>query len=414
MKKTLWMLGVAVAALTSCTQSEVVDVPESRVIQFDTFVGKSTRAAIPINQHQNSHYEGENPPLDNLFQFWVFGTQSNMEELKFDGTEEKARVYYSNDNNTFTYDKHLTWEFGKTYNFAAYSNGNYPLVDNAQLDTEVTTASLVAVEFTDLKDENNDDKIYGSKLFFDDYTVGNLDLLAAITKTVVLPQNASVVDAVPLSFQHMLSLINIRLENNSKDIHMQIADMQFNAIITDDCSYIVNADNTDVTVATRTIVWENINDDYDDNETDDKINGQYTFEGTGGINADDADTETVNGAKYLAPGQAIEMTYFVIPQNNQNISSVQLTTQSYHYDESVTNGPKYTIANPVSPEPSVHNISLAVNVTGHESWQPGYVYSYVGSLTADAHPIHFKVEKVNDWEDNVIAIGGSGSSIVNN
>ena len=37
------MLAVAVAAITSCTKSEVVDIPESRLIGFDPFVGKQTR-----------------------------------------------------------------------------------------------------------------------------------------------------------------------------------------------------------------------------------------------------------------------------------------------------------------------------------------------------------------------------------
>ena len=53
MKKTLWMLGVAVAALTSCTQSEVLDVPESKMIAFDSFVGKPTRAIDDVGDAKN-------------------------------------------------------------------------------------------------------------------------------------------------------------------------------------------------------------------------------------------------------------------------------------------------------------------------------------------------------------------------
>ena len=92
MKKTLWMLGVAVAALTSCTQSEVLDVPESKMIGFEPFVGKSTRAAQMIQQAQRS---GENAP-DNLYQFWVFGIEGGDVTL-FNATDDEAKVYFKSD-----------------------------------------------------------------------------------------------------------------------------------------------------------------------------------------------------------------------------------------------------------------------------------------------------------------------------
>ena len=39
MKKSLWIFGVAVIALTGCTNNEVVDIPQSRAINFsNTFV----------------------------------------------------------------------------------------------------------------------------------------------------------------------------------------------------------------------------------------------------------------------------------------------------------------------------------------------------------------------------------------
>lgn len=406
MKKTLWMLGVAVAALTSCTQSEVVDIPESRIIQFDTFVGKSTRAAIPINQYQdNNQYDTETPPKSNLYQFWVFGTQSDMDELKFDGTDEKAKVYFHKANNTFLYDNHLTWKFGETYNFAAYSNGNKPLVENAEYNTPVTTP-LAAVTFGDLK---NNDVIYGSKLFFDDYTVGDMDLLAAIAPTTTLPQNAGDVTPVPLYFEHMLALVNIRLENNTEDLHMQIADMTFNAITKDDCSYMINVANSNETKETRTIVWENMDSQYGDGNTNDRVtSGTYTFKGTAkGVETSNFSTDPND---YLAPGQALELTYFVIPQDNQNIKNIELNTQSYHRQETVGNNEEttytYTLSNN-NGSIKTHKVSLAVPNQGHTSWQPGYRYSYTGSLSGNAHFIHFAVMSVTDWSANNTEINGS-------
>ena len=59
MKKSFLMLGVAAMALASCTQNEVVEYADSRAIQFDAFVGKSTRAVTELK-------------TDGLTQFNVF------------------------------------------------------------------------------------------------------------------------------------------------------------------------------------------------------------------------------------------------------------------------------------------------------------------------------------------------------
>ena len=58
MKKSLLMMGVAIAALSSCTQSEVLDVASQGKIGFgNSYIGKSTRAAQIIeNDAFNSFY----------------------------------------------------------------------------------------------------------------------------------------------------------------------------------------------------------------------------------------------------------------------------------------------------------------------------------------------------------------------
>ena len=49
MKKSLWILGVAVIALTGCTNNEVVDIPQSRAINFsNAFVNNTTRADVGV------------------------------------------------------------------------------------------------------------------------------------------------------------------------------------------------------------------------------------------------------------------------------------------------------------------------------------------------------------------------------
>ena len=46
MKKSLFVLGVAAAVLTGCSQSEVTDIAESSAIKFSkAFVGNPTKSA---------------------------------------------------------------------------------------------------------------------------------------------------------------------------------------------------------------------------------------------------------------------------------------------------------------------------------------------------------------------------------
>lgn len=61
MKKSLFVLGVAVAALASCTQSEVLEVAENRAIGFDAFVGNTTKT-LPSSVAK-----------DNFRKFYVYG-----------------------------------------------------------------------------------------------------------------------------------------------------------------------------------------------------------------------------------------------------------------------------------------------------------------------------------------------------
>ena len=102
MKRGLYKLGVAVAALSGCSQSEILEVAEGRAIGFSSFVNNNTRAAIT-----------EIAETDDLTEYYVYGYHTDnipvFENVKVttNGTEYTAY-----------------WEQGKTYNFAAYSDGN--------------------------------------------------------------------------------------------------------------------------------------------------------------------------------------------------------------------------------------------------------------------------------------------------
>lgn len=395
MKKTLWMLGIAVTALTSCTQNEVLDVHESRKIQFDPFVGKNTRLAMPINQAQNSNYTGA-APLDNLFQFWVYGTEDGS--TKFDGTEETARVFYSNSLNGFTYNNHLTWDLGNSYFFAAYSNGNYPLLKtgSAELNTEVNNNES-SVSFSEIKE---DDNVVGTQLFIDDYQVGNLDLLAATTGKIIPTDNT--LDPVPFNFDHMLSLIVIELKNEHKDLYFQIDPLMFRGITKDDCAYMYTLEGN-----SKSVVWENITPSLKEATGDEDLPtmGNYDFKGTDkGIQVGQLSS---NSEDYVGPGQSLRMVYFVIPQDNSDLKAeddkdIILKVQTYQYEKETGT---FSLAKAGS-DPEEYKVSLAITDETHNVWQPGFLYNYKAVLSGDAHFIHFTAS-VDDWKDTQYSVGSS-------
>jgi hypothetical protein len=60
MKKSLLLLGVAVAAITSCTNDEVLDINKNTNITFDGFINKGTRTVTSTT-------------TGDLQKFYVFG-----------------------------------------------------------------------------------------------------------------------------------------------------------------------------------------------------------------------------------------------------------------------------------------------------------------------------------------------------
>ena len=107
MKRSLFMLGVAVAALSSCSNNEVLDIAESNAIKFsNTFVGKPTRGVTA-------------PELttDNLKEMYVFA--SNEDGQVFD--DNPKLVYRIGETNEWGYDNLVAWEASKNYNFVAYA-----------------------------------------------------------------------------------------------------------------------------------------------------------------------------------------------------------------------------------------------------------------------------------------------------
>lgn len=194
MKKSFFVLGVAVAALASCTNEEVVDMPQSRAIQFGTFVNHSTRSSVSEITEQN------------LQKFFVFGNYDDSwtpvyTNVQVDGGTVGTEGTVWNPTQT------AYWIEGKKYRFGAYFDG----------ENSNNSVSFNARE---------------QKLTFENYMVDNeKDLIVAIPeeKTAQASDNAP----VELSFYHMLSQVKFTFENtDAHNYTMKISDIKVNAVKT--------------------------------------------------------------------------------------------------------------------------------------------------------------------------------------
>lgn len=165
MKKGLWMLGLAAAAMTSCTQSEVLEVAENRAIGFESFVGKSTRAVNDLTDESNFN------------KFFVYGSYENGGSYVdvYDGES------VSKETGSWVNEKLQYWVNGKGYKFAAYSDGNEELTSGVTFADATGTLQIA------------------------DYVVGTKDLIAV--DKVSQDGLASGNNKVALKFSHLLSKV---------------------------------------------------------------------------------------------------------------------------------------------------------------------------------------------------------------
>ena len=187
MKNSLFLLGAAaVAALSSCSQSEVMEVAENRAIGFNAFVNNNTRAITELTK-------------TNLIKFNVFG---------YHGTNTpdytNTLVTGSGITNEWTISGAAYWQKDNAYEFAAYSDGNNSLANEN-------------VSFAE------------KKLTISNYTVSTNDLIAAQTSVASQNDITKYVD-VNLNFYHLLSQVKFTFSNSdSRDYIMKISDLTITA-----------------------------------------------------------------------------------------------------------------------------------------------------------------------------------------
>lgn len=190
MKKSLFVLGVAVAALASCTNEEVTEVAQNRAIGFNSFVGNTTKADI----------SGKGG--DSFTKFYVFGdTQASGGQ--WDDVFTNTDVLW--ETSEWNVQKDAYWIAGNAYEFAAYSDGNNSF-SGASFAPDTKTLS------------------------FSNYEAGNNDLVAELASVVSATADQG---DVSLTFEHLLSKVQFTFTTDaSEDITIKINSVKFNAVKT--------------------------------------------------------------------------------------------------------------------------------------------------------------------------------------
>lgn len=273
MKRSFFVLGVAVAALASCTNEEVVDMPQSRAIQFGTFVNHSTRSNVTGTTDKN------------LTKFFVFGNygEGTWTPVYSNVQVNGGQVGGTGDQEVWTPAQTAYWIDGKKYRFGAYSDGG----------NQNSAASFNANE---------------QKMEFDNYTVDNTkDLIVAIPADVTA--KASDNPRVDLSFYHMLSQVKFTFENtDSHDYIMEISDIKVNAVKTAMGTATYNSTGS----GAPTIDWE----------TESALKEDYDF-------------GTLNDIAEEVGDDTHSTTCFVIPQKNQDLEVTFTATFSDESGETI-------------------------------------------------------------------------------
>ena len=327
MKKSLFMLGVAVATLSGCSQSEILEVAEGRAIGFSSFVNNNTRAAIT-----------EITQTDDLT-YYVYGYHSNdipvFENVKVttDGTEYTAY-----------------WEKGKTYNFAAYSDGNNKI--NSDISFSLTEGE--------------------GKLTISNYTPDNSkDLVAAIAEELTC-SDPSAQREVALTFKHLLSQVKFTFTNtDSRSYTMKISDIQIaDAIKTASVEF--TGTGSDATPE-----WS----------------GYQTGSGVVAYEFDDLGDIASDGTH--------ETECLVIPQSNENL---QVTFTATFWDNASSE------QEPIRTGKFVASLKYTGSTSGTTAnkWTAGFRYNYTAKVNAkdieddqkpeELHPIQFEAT-VSGWGD---------------
>lgn len=360
MKKNLFLLGLAVAAMTGCTNDEVVDMmqPTQKAIGFESFVNKTTRAITETTSPGNDLSTG-------MKKFHVYGyyNYDAGTVTEFNGWEVTRQEVT---NNTTT---SLLWEYtvpsGKTqpywtankYYFAAVAQGNDAAkVDNvtfgsvtetADDGTETTTEGVLKIENFTVAYENNQTVTVCNA---NDLVADIVDVEGSIGKT----------ERVSFNFDHLLSKIQFKIINTSTDgSTVDITAVKINGL-KNTGTFTAARGNTaaDFSDALTCENWEAIGSAYTD---------FIAYQATTDVEPDD---DVLTSAEFL-----------VLPQDLDGLTVTLIATYRDGNGSIVDE----------------QNLTLNLSQTNYTSWKPQNAYLYQIGLPSSAKPIKFDVTGVEGW-----------------
>lgn len=137
MKHQVFLLAAVAAVAAGCTKSETVGSADGKWIRFDNaFVGNATKAITALDD-------------ETIEKMYVYGTSSSNNSL-FSNQEVTKQ------GDSWVYSPLVEWETGKTYTFAAYSDGNNKIDNNVVWNS---TEEKLSISDYSVSDEKQNDLV---------------------------------------------------------------------------------------------------------------------------------------------------------------------------------------------------------------------------------------------------------------
>ena len=345
MKTRMFLLAAAAAALVGCAQNEVIDIPQTRAIGFDPYVGNTTRAAAKDTDLSALQDEGAG--------FIVLGGYEDDQTYVpvFDGTNETGSHITWN-KSSWEYSPINYWLEGKTYKFVAYA-----------------PAKLQKDDLFDIDYADNKLKMKDGGTFTAD---GETDLVVAEGKPRGYPVAAEPVqmDRVGFKFYHALSKVKFTFINGWRNaVTLQITNIKLS-----------NVKNTGSLMTSGTMA-----------QGSDKILPSVWSGQTGTADYENKPDDVMNTSIY---GESYEFENFLLPtglsDSQMKLTFTVLVTNSQGTGPDLGAGAGY---------PVVKEVVIPKDVV--TEWKPGYAYNYkltISGSTFGLKPIQFDgIDVDSEW-----------------
>lgn len=353
MKKSFLMLGLAVAAMSSCTNDEVIDLNQSnqKAIGFESFVNKGTRAisetTAPSVDAGLKKFYVDAYYLDNTTStpMPVFTALEVEDSLGGSGTiwwgYDPAQVKYWTAND---------------YYFAAYAQGN---------DTIAPSGVSVQDEKLTITDWQLDYTLAaGTKT-----TSSEVDLVADFKKEEGSLSRTAKVD---FTLKHLLSKVKFTIKNtDTKGLDLKISDLVINGVkyIGDFTADLSSADTWTLSSSCWNLENSTLSNFIPIQEPANKL---------------DVNDVEESDVLYVMPQSLAGITFSITAEFYAGNDLVYVKKFASTAGEGISKG--------------------SVSTNDYESWEPGNYYNYIICLPSSAAPIEFGEVSVSPWTTNNIQL----------